>query len=131
MKVKIDGGEVAEFLGLDGGNADDGVVVIVRRENHGLYVSSYHPSRVELLPDVAGDKAGIPQAVTPTVADYFTQNPIAMRELMKLILTGQKINAIKLARTVTGCGLREGKEYVETWDWILPYAAVPPTPRRW
>ena len=39
--------------------------------------------------------------------------PEIRAEALALTLAGRKIDAIKLVREATGCGLRESKDYVE------------------
>lgn len=119
MKVKIDGETTGEFLGLM--TDDDGYnSVVVRLENHGMCLRRFHPSHVSAVVDVEPTPAeSIPSAVT--VTDQMQTNLPGLREVIKLVLLGQKINAIKTVRMITNCGLREGKEYVESWEWLLPY----------
>jgi ribosomal protein L7/L12 len=51
----------------------------------------------------------LPLRPTPVRLD-----PAAERELRELVARGQKIDAIKRARELTGLGLKEAKEYVES-----------------
>lgn len=50
------------------------------------------------------------------------------RRLVDLVREGRKIEAIKLVREVTGCGLKEGKDAVEKLERELT-PGQPPVPR--
>ena len=115
MKVLIDGTVAGEFVGLlePDDDADWTVwTVAVRVDDHGLVVKSYHPSRVMFPEEVAGPR---------TAEEIITGNPPALREVLRLVLTGRKIDAIRTVRMVANCGLREAKDYVDSWEWLLPY----------
>jgi ribosomal protein L7/L12 len=58
--------------------------------------------------------------LTPRAAPAVRLDPAAESELRELVAKGQKIEAIKRVRELTGLGLKEAKDYVE----LLPRAAT-------
>lgn len=62
-----------------------------------------------------------PSAPAPaeTVLTLSTLQPHHLKELRELVAAGLKIDAIKRARQLTGCGLKEAKEFVVDRDLTL------------
>src|SRR5262245_34604280 len=58
--------------------------------------------------------------LTPRAAPVIRLDPAAESELREMVARGQKIEAIKRVRELTGLGLKEAKDYVE----LLPRAAT-------
>src|SRR5690349_3036097 len=58
--------------------------------------------------------------LTPRAAPPVRLDPAAESELRDMVARGQKIEAIKRVRELTGLGLKEAKDYVE----LLPRAAT-------
>jgi ribosomal protein L7/L12 len=52
-----------------------------------------------------------------------------LEEVHRLMLQGQKIQAIKVYRELTGVGLKEAKDYVDALESGSPLAAANPAPR--
>jgi ribosomal protein L7/L12 len=51
-------------------------------------------------------------ASSPTAFDFMS--PAKRQEILQAVRSGQKIEAIKLVRDLTGCGLKEAKDFVES-----------------
>ena len=58
--------------------------------------------------------------LTPSTAPSVRLDPAAENELRRLVARGQKIEAIKRVRELTGLGLKEARDYVE----LLPHVAT-------
>jgi ribosomal protein L7/L12 len=65
--------------------------------------------------------------LTPLAAPPVRLDPAAESELREMVARGQKIEAIKRARELTGLGLKEAKDYVELLPRIAMLVAVEPS----
>jgi ribosomal protein L7/L12 len=84
---------------------------------------------VERLPHVATVFATEPRAETRVAPTVQLDSPTE-GELRDLVARGQKIEAIKRVRELTGLGLKEAKDYVERLPQIVTLAAAPATEAR-
>jgi ribosomal protein L7/L12 len=64
--------------------------------------------------------------LTPHAAPSVRLDPAAESELREMVARGQKIEAIKRARELTGLGLKEAKDYVELLPRIATLVAIEP-----
>jgi ribosomal protein L7/L12 len=82
---------------------------------------------VELLPRAATIATTSYIEPTPQVASNIRLDPAAESRLHELVARGQKIEAIKRVRELTGLGLKEAKDYVEQLPSPTAIAATAPT----
>lgn len=73
-----------------------------------------------------GSSPGYTQ-LTPRATPSVRLDPAAERELRELVADGQKIEAIKRVRELTGLGLKEAKDYVELLPHVATLVAAEPT----
>jgi ribosomal protein L7/L12 len=76
---------------------------------------------VELLPQAATIATASYTEPTSHAVPTVRLDPAAESQLRELVARGQKIEAIKRVRELTGLGLKEAKDYIE----LLPQAAIP------
>jgi ribosomal protein L7/L12 len=70
-----------------------------------------------------GSSAGYTQ-LTPHARPSVRLDPSAEHQLREMVANGQKIQAIKQTRQLTGLGLKEAKDYVESLPPAAPTAAI-------
>src|SRR5262245_19800443 len=68
--------------------------------------------------------------LTPRAVPAVRLDPAAENELRGLVARGQKIEAIKRVRQLTGLGLKESKDYVEQLPHLATFAAGLPVETR-
>jgi ribosomal protein L7/L12 len=64
--------------------------------------------------------------LTPRAAPQVRLDPAAESELREMLARGQKIEAIKRVRELTGLGLKEAKDYVELLPRVMTLASAAP-----
>jgi ribosomal protein L7/L12 len=103
------------------------VALLLRRLSWGS-----SPGYTELSPGPTTPPQSSPKASRErSVASPVQLDPAAERELRELVARGQKIEAIKRVRELTGLGLKEAKDYVESLPLTPTIVAAEPAAEVW